>query len=116
MYQPCRGSAASGAVSYTHLDVYKRQSLIKPSLRSISQKITISTAGRTKHSSTMAAQSIGVMAVLAPAAMSLDVYKRQVQYVGAGKGFLLGFLLGGGLTEEIHAHLQARILQGKETG
>ena len=33
-----------------------------------------------------------------------------VQHVGAGKGFLLGFLLGGSLTEEIHAHLQARIL------
>ena len=45
--------------------------MIQPIFRSISQKITLSTAGRTKHSSTMAAQSIGVMAALVPAAMSL---------------------------------------------
>ena len=33
--------------------------MIQPSLRSISQKTTLSTAGRTKQISSMAAQSIG---------------------------------------------------------
>ena len=50
---------------------FRSPSLIQPSLRSISQKRTLSTAGRTKQSSSMAAQSIGVMAALVPAAMSL---------------------------------------------
>ena len=37
---------------------FRSPSLIQPSLRSISQKRTLSTAGRTKHSRIMAAQSI----------------------------------------------------------
>ena len=50
---------------------FRSPSLIQPSLRSISQKRTLSTAGRTKQMRTRAAQSIGVMAALVPAAMSL---------------------------------------------
>ena len=50
---------------------FRSPSLIQPSLRSASQNTTLRTAGRTKHSSTMAAQSMGVMAALVPAAMSL---------------------------------------------
>lgn len=50
---------------------FRSPSLIQPSLRSISQKRTLSTAGRTKQMRTRAAQSIGVIAALVPAAMSL---------------------------------------------
>lgn len=50
---------------------FRSPSWIQPSLRSISQKRTLSTAGRTKQMRTRAAQSIGVIAALVPAAMSL---------------------------------------------
>ena len=50
---------------------FRSPSLIQPIFRSISQNRTLRTAGRTRQSRTIAAQSQGVMAALVPAAMSL---------------------------------------------